>query len=144
LIKKMVKLYLAHAFDSRYEIRKWELDFEKQNPIELVNPFYDINRKDIIEIDNGKRQKYEVNENKIVERDIIEIIKSGGLVAIIDNNVVVGTFQEMVYAKLFRKIIFGLITNGHEKHPWLRYHSDFIFTTRKALEDKLIEFYQNN
>ena len=33
----------------------------------------------------------------------------------------------MVYTKQAGKEVFSVITNGHEKHPWLKYHSDKIF-----------------
>jgi hypothetical protein len=51
-----MKLYLAHPFLDRYEIRLWEDTFEYRTGIELVNPFYDVNREDIDLIDAGKKK----------------------------------------------------------------------------------------
>lgn len=59
-----------------------------------------------------------------------------GLIAILDWNISYGTLQEMVYAKkIFNKIVYSIITNGVEEHPWLKYHSDKIFTSLNGFEE---------
>lgn len=38
--------------------------------------------------------------------------------------------MEMVYAKIvFGKPVYTIVTNGKEKHPWLRQHSDRVFAS---------------
>ena len=54
-----------------------------------------------------------------------------------------GTIQEMVYSHIFKKPNYCLVTNGHENHPWIRYHSTKIFTKLKDLEKFLEEQLQN-
>ena len=51
--------YLAHSLGSRFQIRKWELDFEDRAGVDLINPFYDIERENIRLLDAGLRKKYE-------------------------------------------------------------------------------------
>jgi len=137
---KTLSLYLGHPFESRKEVRKWELMFERRTGIELINPFYDVkDRTDIKRIDSGEKGMDEdIDEIKIVQNDISKIEKSQGLIIIIDGKKSYGTIQEMVYAFLFNKPVYSLITNGYEEHPWLKYHSTKIFTKRKNLEDFLI------
>lgn len=132
--------YLAHPFDSRYKVRKWELGIEERTGIVLLNPFYDAERRDIERIDLGRSERYKEDPNEIVERDLNAIKDSRGVVAIVDGSLSYGTIMEMAYAKaVFRKIVLSLITNGHAEHPWLKYHSSEIFKSFKALEKRLIE-----
>jgi len=136
-----MELYLAHPFNIRKEIREWELEFENKTGIKLVNPFYDKKREDVINIDAGRKERYELTSkesNNIVLKDIGLIIRMDGILAFITGAISYGTIQEMVYAKVLSKPIYSVITNGHDKHPWLRYHSDKIFTDRKDLERFLI------
>lgn len=44
------------------------------------------------------------------------------------------TLQSMVYAHIFGKDVYSLITNGHEHHPWIRYHSTRVFTDGNKLD----------
>jgi len=124
--------YLAHPFDSRKEIRKWELSVEKSLGYTICNPFYDITREDVADIDAGKKGRYDVNFSKLVERDIKSIKVSNKMINIIDGSFSYGTIQEMVYGKLFGKEVLSVVSNGHEEHPWLKYHSNKIF---KSLDD---------
>ena len=51
-----------------------------------------------------------------------------------------GTIMEIVYAKINNKPVYSLITNGHDNHPWLKYHSKKIFTTFVGLEKNFRDF----
>jgi nucleoside 2-deoxyribosyltransferase len=139
----MITFYLAHPFDSRKGIREWELKLEKKlKYITLNNPFYDgTERKDIMRIDKGKKEPYDVDPVAIVEGDLLSILTSDGIVAIVntqENYPSYGTIQEIVYARMFHKPIYMLVVNGHEDHPWLQYHATKIFTTFEELENYLI------
>lgn len=129
--------YLAHPFESRHEIRKWEISVEKRTGIKLFNPFYDIYREEIELIDKGLRKYGITDEKTVVLRDLSNIEKCKEFLAILDGNKTIGTFQEMVYAKLYGKITHLIITDGSEKSPWIRYHSNRIFLSQKAFEDFL-------
>jgi len=136
--------YLAHPFDSRKEVREWELGFEKRTGINLLNPFYDAPcRTDVEKIDAGRQERYEkVDENELVQRDVSHIKKRGvkGIIALINGDLSYGTIQEMVYAKIIcKKKVYSVITNGHENHPWLKYHSTKVFLNKEQLEEFLME-----
>ena len=127
-------LYLCHPFDSRKWVREWELGIEKKLGITILNPFYDTGRQNAKDIDAGRLARYEIEPKKIVEVDIDLIKKSKGLVAFITGDLSYGTIQEMVYGKLYKKPVYSIVTNKHEKHPWLQYHSTKVFTELSDLE----------
>jgi len=133
--EKSLSFYLAHPFDARKGIRIWELDFEKRTGINLMNPFYDVARKDVERIDAGRTERYEkLQPIELVQRDIGHIAINNGIISIINGDLSYGTIQEMVYAKILQKLNYLLITNKHENHPWLVYHSTRIFTKKAKLE----------
>ena len=45
--------------------------------------------------------------------------------------------MEIVYARLYNKPVYLVVTNGQEGHPWLTYHATRVFTSREAFEDFL-------
>lgn len=159
---KKFSLYLAHPFDSRFKMRKWELKLEKELEIEITNPFYDVPRKDIAEIDLGRKGRYRVIPKRLVERDIKAIKGSDGILAIVSDSrsvaqtiwerikvfffnkplFSIGTIMEIVYANVFEKPIYLIVLakhpkHYHEKHPWLRYHATQIFTSLEECEEFL-------
>ncbi len=124
-----MRLYLAHPLDDRKWIRQWELNIEAQTHIDFLNPFYDVERPDIVAIDAGIQKKYQSDPNVVVNRDLLNIQKSDGLAAFITGTFSVGTIMEIVYAHRDGKTIYLMVSNGHHNHPWLRYHSTKIFQT---------------
>lgn len=127
------KYYLSHPFDNKDEVKKWQEGFEKESGIEFINPFdYNKNAKTREEVYSN------ADPDKLVSRDIGLICISRGVVCMINGAKSYGTPQEMVYAKLYKKPVYTLVTNGDEKHPWLVVHSTKIFTERKKLEEFLI------
>ena len=126
--------YLAHPFMSRKEIREWELNsLNKIHNINTINPFYHpdsfdkFNERDIADNKYYKRLNYE----KLVNTDIDLIQGSDGIVVIIDGKISYGTIQEMVYAALYCKPVYTIITNKQDEHPWLKYHSTKIFKSQE-------------
>src|SRR3990167_6437765 len=115
--KPNLKFYLAHPFETRQKTRVWEEKVERKYGIELVNPFYDLDREDINAIDSGCKEKYamtDVEKAILVRRDLAEIRKADGVVAVIDGSVSHGTIMEIVYGGIvFGKPVFIICTNGH-------------------------------
>jgi len=130
--------YLAHPFMSRKEIRDWELNtLNSAHNITTVNPFYHPDSFDKFNERSIANNKYykQLNYEKLVNTDIGLIQGSDGIVVIIDGKISYGTIQEMVYADMYCKQIYSIITNDQEEHPWLKYHSTKIFKSRKEFED---------
>ena len=127
-----LELYLAHPFDSRKTVRRWELKFEKSTGISLINPFFDSpsQGEKIHKDDFSNERYYKTLNNKIIVNHDIKLIsrpETYGILAIVNGNTSYGTIQEMVYAKNAGKEVFSVVSNGHQNHPWLKYHSDKIF-----------------
>lgn len=145
------KIYLCHPFDSRFLMRKWELVIEAEGKIEIINPFFDVEREDkdvlldtetTLSSQATRKERYGLTDEQcknLVERDLDLINTSDGVIVIIDGNISYGTIQEMVYAYAYGKPIFAYIANGHSGHPWLRYHASKIFTDLEELKKYLLE-----
>ena len=131
-----MRLYGAHPFNVRKWFRQWELHLEVKFDIEIINPFYDLMRDDIIAIDQGLKSSRDEDHIEVVERDLGAIADSDGIICIIDGGNSYGTPQEMVYAHLWNKTVHTIILNGMEHHYWLKYHSDYIYTTVAQFEQE--------
>jgi len=137
-----MKFYLAHPFDARKWVRKWELEIEAAGNVELLNPFYDQpNRTDVERIDAGRAQRYEeLIASDLVRKDLAYMLLADGLVGLVTGDLSYGTIMEIVYANIFDLPVYLAVTNGEEKHPWLRQHSDVIFTSSDAMKHFLTHY----
>ena len=147
MVNENMKFYLCHPFDSRYKMREWELKVEKLLGIEIINPFFDVERpdKNIIETpditlssQSTRKERYGLSDEDVdilVERDLKLIKECDGVIVIVDGSLSYGTIQEMVYAKNWGKLVCSIISNGHVGHPWLRYHSTEVFENLDKFED---------
>lgn len=127
---KTLRLYLAHNFNDRFKIRKFEKAIEAKYNIELFNPFYDTDRDDVKQLDKiGETRKDLRNKMKmysmdqcadLVERDLREIRHSDGILTIL-NHASFGTAMEIITAAYFYRIPVYIITKNYATHPWLRY-----------------------
>ena len=146
----MRNFYWAHPFDSRHLHMEWKIAFQKIG-INLVDPFYDLTRVDVEEIDSGRADRYEkLDPTKLVERDLDAIRKSDGVIALVDGSLSYGTIKEIVYAygighhqTTYRQFpVYLIVTNGHHEHPWLEFHATDLFVSlEQALE--ILEGVQN-
>lgn len=135
-------LYLAHNFEQRKRIRKWELQVEGKYNINLDNPFYDNKqRTDMIKLDDMVEDSKEQREyfkkrdtTNLVEQDLEKIRKSDGLVAIA-NSVRIGTPMEIFYAARILRIPVYIITIKYPYHPWIKKHATEIFESRIKFEE---------
>lgn len=135
-------MYLAHPFGTREETRRWEQRIEEKYEVDLFNPFYDSNRQDIVDIDAGRKERYAMTDEdkqELVQRDLEFIKQQEGVLAIIDGSTSYGTIMEIVYAGLFGKPVFIIVTNGHTNHPWLQVHAVKVYQSFKEFERTLRE-----
>jgi len=128
----MITLYLAHNFETRFGIRKWELKIEAIYKINLFNPFYDADRNDMTQLDEqGESRKESLVElrsfsdsacQSLVERDLLAIQHSDGLLTVI-KSASFGTAMEIIMcAYIYRKPVYIITSNKIiAAHPWLRY-----------------------
>ena len=123
----MKTFYLAHNLESRHYNREWELYVEREYNISLFNPFYDVPRDEIEQIDKTNRErryKFDMKTcQKIVRRDLRILSKCDGIVAILPEDVqAIGTLFEIAYAKQIKLPIY-VISKRHMNHPWVKVYA---------------------
>lgn len=126
--------YLAHPFDSRHRLKEWGESVEKNFGVSILNPFYDAERDDILRVDAGEQERYQSDPAQLVERDLHFIQCCSAVIANITGELSYGTIQEIVYAYLYCRPVYIIVTNGHEEHPWLQYHATKVFTSYREFE----------
>jgi len=135
-------LYLAHNFNMRKSVRKWELYIEGKYNIILDSPFYNNpNRAEEMNIldsmkDGGRNQRNYLStrsSKSIVEDDLDKIRKSDGLIAIA-NDTRIGTPMEIFFAGRILRIPVYVISKKYFRHPWIKEHATKIFKSRKEFE----------
>jgi len=142
-----LRLYLAHPFDRRKQIREVELGIEKITGIELHNPFYDSTREDICSIDAGREDRCSpsMNFRAIVEGDLSSIDDSDGIVAYIENGVhSIGTMFELWNTAMLCEDKYVFVVSADSLgHPWIRYLLDYSggqgFLNWKDFTNKILE-----
>lgn len=124
----MKQFYLAHATNSRHKIREWELKAEKNLNIDFLNPFYDMDRDDVKDWDAGVKNPRTKHFKDLVEDDLVMIREArDGLLAVLDENIAVGTLQEIIYAYIWGKEMHIIANEKYLKHPWVVYYSHQLF-----------------
>ena len=118
-----LNLYLAHPFDERNRIRRWEKKFEASTGINLINPFFDkpSEGEHFKSHDKSGKSLYDKLDGDVIVKHDIKLIKDPetyGVLAYINGATSYGTIQEMVYAHNAGKEVFSVITNGHDSRFW--------------------------
>lgn len=132
--------YLAHPVLTRENVRAWELKFERHTGIDLINPFIDVERELDEDLHASEAGNYgSVDAVDIVNKDLNAIVKCDFLVAFVTGVRSYGTIMEICYAYSMQKPVFIICENGHEKHPWLVFHSTKIFTNTADFETYITE-----
>jgi len=131
----MKTLYLAHNFESRKVIRKWELRMEGRYNINLDNPFYDnperaLDMKVIDSFKDGCVEQTDYmgtrSDKSIVEDDLDKIRKSDGVVAMAET-IRIGTPMEIFFGSRILRLPVFIITKRYAHHPWITLHATRIF-----------------
>lgn len=141
------KFYIAHGLYSRKKVHKIQTMLEKRYTLELINPFYQAYRDEIVKLDSfggknerkyyGKMQSRFTMKTccKIVEQDLEMLDKCDGVLAIIDGHIV-GTAMEIQYAKLMGKHVW-IVAYKYHNHPWIRAYADRLFPNIRTFEQFL-------
>ncbi len=126
-MNKLTRLYFANNFDDRHELRRFEQKIEQVYNIDLFNPFYDVDRDDVKQLDEQgvtrkdlKKQMTVYACQDLVERDLREIRHSDGILTVI-KSASMGTSMEIIMAGYIYRIPVYAITKTLHSHPWLCY-----------------------
>lgn len=134
-----MKGYLAHPVLARDMVREWEPTFEIATGIELVNPFYDVERELDEDLDASEAGDYtSVDAIKLVNLDLGAVYDTDFTVAFVTGDRSYGTIMEICYSHIAGKKVYIICTNGHETHPWLVYHAEKIFTTPEQFTEYML------
>jgi hypothetical protein len=121
----MMQYYLAHQLIYRKIVRGMQKDIEYYYGLTLINPFYDTQRTDIQAIDQGKQSRYDIEIERckdIVLNDLNVIRNCDGVICILFDHEVLGSFMEMFYAWNDCEIPVYLICYDEKirNHPWIK------------------------
>ena len=137
-----MKIYLAHPFEIRHEIREWQ-EKTKIEGVEWVNPFYDLEEDDIKEIDRldiTRKQigdgEYVANPESIVPKDIEGLRNCDAIMCLWTEDHSIGVPMETVYAWHLGLKVYSVCLEN-EYHPWVQFHSDMTFLTLDFFADFL-------
>lgn len=135
-----MKAYLAHSVHKRERGKEIQKTLEDMD-IEVYNPFYSHDRQDILDLDKGIVQAWDiVDEEKsmlIVDLDLEGLRKSDILICIYPDGVSVGIPCEMMYAWMVNIPIFCVVPEKLIGHPWIIALSDGLFSSIDSLYDTL-------
>jgi len=122
-----MKLYLAHPLEMRKEIREMELYVETETTVDLINPFYDVNRPEIERMDkmgyDRTNAKFlnSVDEKKLVTKDLMLVESCNGVIAYVNSHYhSIGTICEIWHGFKHGKVVY-ILTPNCSHHPWLRF-----------------------
>jgi nucleoside 2-deoxyribosyltransferase len=146
-----LRLYLSHTISIRKEVKEWEMMIEKELNIDLINPFYELGKRENIERMDKENSTFpysymtEELARYIVTTDLDAIDDSDGLVAYIKKPSF-GTSMEIFYAKYVSKkpVYIYIEDQTMLKHPWLVRFSDHIYTDKTKLYKKLSSINNHN
>ena len=131
----MRRYYFAHPFGSRAIIRQKELEWESRYDIEIVNPFSDLSRNDVVALDEGRITRRQLDHHLIVNRDLVAIQSCDAMIAYIDGSPSKGTPMEIFYAWQFHKPVYLIVTDGDQDHSWLIVTCEEIYLSFDEFEE---------
>jgi len=139
----MMKAYLAHSVHKRERGKEIQKKLESMG-IEVYNPFYSHDRQDILDLDKGIVQPWNiVDEDKsrlIVDLDLDGLRKCDFLICVYPDGVTVGIPCEMMFGWMLHLKIVALVPHNLRGHPWIVAMCEKIFTDLNDLYNYLEEY----
>lgn len=125
-----MRFYYTNQTIARHDSRIIEEKIEAETGLELDNPFYDGEAKEVRALDAG--QKSNLSDAEIVAVDIKKIAEADGIVAYIARADVlsIGSWMEIFYCKhmLGRPVYLISSIDKIREHPWVKYFSTRTFS----------------
>lgn len=122
-----MKFYFTNQTCDRQYAREQELKIERETGLELENPFYDGEAKEIVDLDAGRTVS--ISADEIVGMDLRKIRDSRGIVALMSSSKDIGSCMEIaIGAHSWGKPVFVIAEyDGAYNHPWIQYFATKIF-----------------
>jgi len=143
-----MKFYLSHPFQSRKEVRSWELWIEMTTGLVLVNPFYDLQRGDMPALDDPAtsreaRSRAISDFKALVNRDLDALFQCDAVVCVLpENTPAIGTICEAWEACNLEIPIYFITSEETAAHPWVRFMVErtggAVFNTVESFRDSFL------
>lgn len=119
--------YYTNQTIDRHEARRLELIIETETGIELINPFYDGEAKEVSELDT--KGTTSLTPDEIVGMDLRKIRNSDGIVALMTADQCIGSAMEIAIAAFsWGKPVYVIARSDlFRKHPWIIHFSSKLF-----------------
>jgi len=123
----MMKLYFTNQTIDRQKAREQELKIEEATGIELENPFYDGEAKEVKSLDSTGTT--DLSADEIVGMDLRKIREADGLLAYMSNDRDIGSCMEIaIAAHSWGKPVYIISpSEAHIDHPWIKYFAIRVF-----------------
>lgn len=136
----MKQYYLAHQLKHRHKVLEIQKYLEYYLGITLINPFYDIERKEIQDMDNGIINRFDIPMKRCIEiinDDLEKVRSSDGIVCILMDIETLGSYMEIFYASYVLGLPVYLISPNKKlrNHVWIKVMCYKIFSSVKQFED---------
>lgn len=124
-----MKLYFTNQTIDRKYAREIELKIEQATGLELDNPFYDGDAKEVKALDATGHS--DMTADEICGRDLKRIRDAHGLLALMTNDRNIGSCMEIaICGHAWGKAVYVIAPVEHiRKHPWIVHFATEIFTT---------------
>lgn len=130
------RFYWTNQTVNRHFARDVELYIEKETGLQLENPFYDGDAKEVDELDSQGTTSLSADE--ICGMDLRKIRDSDGIVAYMTHLKCIGSVMEIaIAAQTWGKPCYIIAPNPyHKTHPWIIHFASELFDN----EDEFIAF----
>lgn len=122
-----MKLYFTNQTIDRKNARQVELKIEEMTGLELDNPFYDGDAKEVKSLDS--KGYSDMSADEICGRDLKRIRDAHGLLALMTNDRNIGSCMEIaICGHSWGKPVYVIAPVEHiRKHPWIVHFATQIF-----------------
>lgn len=140
------RFYFANQFANRHRALALQKNLQWYYEMELVNPFYDAQRDDIRKFDkaeaSGQLLPLRTVEDcrQIMFNDLTMIADLDGIVCVLYDHEVIGSFMEIFYCSYVLKLPVYLICyeKSIREHLWIRALCYKIFDSEEAFKDYVV------
>lgn len=121
------KLYFTNQTCDRHKAREIELKIEELTGLELDNPFYDGDAKEVKSLDS--KEYSDMSADEICGRDLKRIRDAEGLLALMTADRNIGSCMEIaICGHSWGKVAYVIAPVEHiRKHPWIVHFATEIF-----------------
>lgn len=122
-----MRFYYTNQTVDRKVAREVELKIEEQTGLELRNPFYDDEAKEVKSLDSTGITH--LSHDEIVGMDLRKIRECDGILAYMTNDRNIGSCMEIaIAAHSWGKKVFVICTQPHiYNHPWIQHFATAMF-----------------